>query len=433
MTATPDVAFSFRASGDGGRGWHWEEYTMSRKTHLDGASRNFAMGAALALAIIGGASVPAAFAQEQLRLGALPSATGPGASIGAALTAGVELAVSEINEAGGVLGRKIEIVRGDTQSNPTTAASEARRLIEREGIEILIGPLISQEAVPAVEVATAGKVVQITNAGTTALTPEVGPYHFSFGTSAATAAKVIVDYIVDELKVESIGLLADDGGQSRSAVAEVKKNLEARGIQLAVEQEYRFRADDLSPQVLSLRRADPEVVIFFTSTVDDGVKFLGTTTQVGWLPKIVGAAAVSVYAPAIARSVPAEAFENVYSVAYKGLTYCSSDAEGTSAYADFSNKLKAFAPDVYEKISVSLASEYYDSVKLLMAGVEATGETGGEALAKWVESDGSKVPLIHGAISPSSESHFLFGPNELAIVHRPNDIRADGLMKRAGC
>ncbi|WP_137391680.1 ABC transporter substrate-binding protein [Rhodoligotrophos defluvii] len=388
------------------------------------------LGMAIAGLAVGMSSVRA---QEPIRFGVLPSATGPGAAIGAALTIGVDMAVAEINAAGGVLGRQIEIVRGDTQSNPTTAAGEARRLIERENIDILIGPLVSQEAVPAVEVATQAKVVQITNAGTAALTPEVGPYHFSFNTSAATAAKVMVDYVADQLGVKTVGILADDGGQSRSGVAEVKKNLEARGIALAAEQEYRFRADDLSPQILSLRRAAPGAVIFFTSTVEDGGRMLKTLAQVGWQPKVVGATAMSVYAPAIARSVGAEAFENVHSVAYKGMTYCADDAEGASPYAEFSRALEAFAPDQAGKVSVSLASEYYDAVKLLAAGIEATGGTDGPTLAKWIETEGSKVPLIHGAISPSSESHFLFGPDELAIVDRPNETRADGLMRRSGC
>lgn len=406
--------------------------TSNMPCHLVRLHRSLLAGAAAAVVALSAFASPV-LAQEALRLGALTSATGPGAAIGAALTAGVELAVSEVNAAGGVLGRQIEIVRGDTQSNPTTAAGEARRLIEREKVEVLIGPLISQEAVPAVEVATAAKVLQVTNAGTTALTPEVGPYHFSFNTSAATAAEVMVDFLADQLKAKTVGILADDGGQSRSGVAEVKKNLEARGITLAAEQEYRFRADDLSPQILGLRRAEPEVVIFFTSTVEDGAKMLSTLQQVGWEPKVVGATAISVYAPAIARSVGEEAFANVHSVAYKGLTYCTGEAEGSSPYAEFSAKLAEAAPDTVGKISVSLASEYYDAVKLVAAAVTATGGTDGPALAEWIETEGSKVPLIHGAVSPDSESHFLFGPSELAVVDRPNEIRADGLMKRSGC
>jgi len=373
-----------------------------------------------------------AAAQDVLKIGLLPSATGAGAANGAAMTAGVELAVSELNKQGGVLGRQIEIIRGDTQSNPTTAAGEARRLIDREGVQILIGPAISQEAVPAVEVATSGKIVQVTNAGTTALTPKVGPYHFSFNTNIASAAKMIVDTI-GEMQFKTVGLLADDGGQSRSGVAAVKELAAAAGIQIVGEQEYHFRADDLSPQILSLKGAKPEAVIFFTSSVEDGAKMLKTLGDVGWQPKIFGATSMSVFAPAIVRSTGPEAYANVYAVAYRGMTYCEGDVEGESEYAKFTEALAAFKPESAGKISNSLASEYYDAVKLLAAGVTALGSTDGPALAEWVETKGSEVPLIHGAISPSSESHFLFGTDELAVVERPHELRSDGLMKRRGC
>ncbi len=406
--------------------------TTTRSTHLQKKGRAWFLAAALPALALGGFAAGAQ-AQDAIRMGVLPSATGPGAAIGAALTAGVDLAVSEINAAGGIQGRKIEQIKGDTQSNPTTAAGEARRLIDREKIQILIGPLVSQEAVPAVEVATAAKVVQITNAGTAALTPAVGPYHFSFNTSTATAAKVIVDFAADQLKVKTIGILADDGGQSKSGVAEIKKELAARGLTVAGEQEYRFRADDMSPQILSLRRANPDVVVFLTSTVEDGTKMLRTLADVGWQPKVLGASAMSVYASAIARSTGAKAFANVYSIAYRGMTYCASDAEGASTYAQFARKLERHSPGSAGKISVSLASEYYDAVNLLAAGIAATGGTDGPKLARWLETEGSKVKLIHVAISPSAESHFLFGPAELAMVERPNDTRADGLMKRFGC
>lgn len=390
-------------------------------------SAGFPAALAIAVGLVGAAS-----AQEPIRLGVLPSATGPGASIGAALTVGVEMAVTEINKAGGIGGRPVTLVKGDTQSNPTTAASEAKRLVERERIDLLIGPLVSQEVVPTVTVTTDAKILQFTNAGTTALTPQVGPYHFSLNASSETVAGLIAGFVADTMKGASVGILADDGGQSRTGGAALKKSLEARGIKLAVEQEFRNRTDDMTPQVLSLKRANPDVVLVYLSFVEDGARMLNTFRDVGWQPKVVGSTAISVYAAAIARSVDAKAFDNVHSIAYRGLTYCPADASGRGPYAEFGEKLKAFAPALQGKVSVSLASEYYDAVKLLEAGVKAVG-TKGPDLARWMETEGSKVSLIHGAISPSAESHFLFGANELSPVERPNQVREDGLMRRVGC
>lgn len=407
--------------------------TQADPTKRSNGLSNVALG--LASALIGaGLMMPApACAQDPIRLGVLPSATGPGASIGSALTVGVDLAVSEINKSGGVLGRQIAIIRGDTQSNPTTATTEAKRLADREKIELLIGPLVSQEVVPTVAVMTEAKVLQFTNAGTAALNPQNGPYHFSLNASSETVSEVMVNFVADQMKGATVGILADDGGQSRTGVAALKQHLQKRGIPVAVEQEFRNRTDDMTPQILSLKRANVGVVLIFFSFIEDGVKMLNTFRDVGWQPKIVGATAVSIYAGAIARSVEAKSFDNVYGAAYRGLTYCVGDAPGTGAYAQFGEKLKVFAPNLVGKVSVSLASEYYDAVMLLAAGIKAVGSTQGPELAKWIETQGSKVPLIHGTVSPSASSHFLFGPNELSMVEQPNQPRADGLLKRSGC
>lgn len=372
-------------------------------------------------------------AADPIKLGILPSTTGPGASLGSALTLGVEVAVNEINKAGGVNGRQLQLVRGDTQSNPTTATSEAKRLIEREKIELLIGPLVSQEVVPTVAVATPGKVLQFTNAGTTALNPQNGPYHFSLNTSSATVAEAMLNYVSRQMKDATIGILADDGGQSRTGVAAVKEILAKRNMKLAGEQEFRMRTDDMTSQVLSLKRANPTVVLVLFSFVEDGVKILNTLRDVSWQPKVVGATAMTIYAGAIAPNVDKNAFDNVVGMAYKGLTYCAGEAEGKSPFAEFGDKMKAHSPSTVGKVSVSLASEYYDAVKLLEAGIKATGGTDGAKLAKWMETDAKKVKLIHGSVSPTAESHFMFGPDEIAPVERPQQTRSDGLMKRSGC
>ena len=386
-----------------------------------------------AVVLAGTAAVDRLAAQEPIKLGILPSATGPGASIGAALTLGTELAVSEINKAGGIGGRQISVIKGDTQSNPTTATSEAKRLVEREKVDILIGPLVSQEVVPTVAVTTEGKILQITNAGTAALNPQNGPYHFSANASSATVAETMAAYVAKHMKDAKVGILADDGGQSRTGVAALKESLKKHGLTLAAEQEFRNRTDDMTPQVLSLKRANPDVVLVYMSFIEDGVKMLNTFRDVNWQPKVLGAPAMSIYAGAISRSVDANAFDNVMALAYKGLTYCTGDAEGKSLYAEFGEKLKAFSPSTHGKVSVSLASEYYDAIKLLEAGIKEIKSTSGPELARWMETKGSTIKLIHDRVSPSAESHFLFGPNELAAVEQPNKTRADGLMKRAGC
>ena len=95
------------------------------------------------------------------------------------------------------------------------AAEKAKRLVERDKVDFLIGPLVSQETVPTVAVTTEGKIAQFTNAGTSALNPQNGPYHFSLNTSSATVAEAMVSYVAQHMPGATVGILADDGGIPR--------------------------------------------------------------------------------------------------------------------------------------------------------------------------------------------------------------------------
>src|SRR5207302_7582711 len=85
-------------------------------------------------------------AQPPIKLGVLLSTSGVGASTGLGILEGVKLAVEEINAAGGIKGRKVEILLRDTQVKPDVATAVAKELLTKEGVKILIGPATSGEA-----------------------------------------------------------------------------------------------------------------------------------------------------------------------------------------------------------------------------------------------------------------------------------------------
>src|SRR4051794_27833389 len=81
-----------------------------------------------------------ALAQEKIRIGTMLSQSGAGAAAGRSALIGVRIAVDEINKSGGVLGRQLELVQADDQSDATVASSEAIRLTSREKIDYMVGP-----------------------------------------------------------------------------------------------------------------------------------------------------------------------------------------------------------------------------------------------------------------------------------------------------
>ena len=94
---------------------------------------------------------PTTVGAEPLRIGFLADFSGPLAEFGPSIQQGVELAIKHLNDAGGVLGRPVELVSGDTGLDPTQATEEARRLIEVEGVHAIVGPLASSITLAIVE------------------------------------------------------------------------------------------------------------------------------------------------------------------------------------------------------------------------------------------------------------------------------------------
>jgi branched-chain amino acid transport system substrate-binding protein len=99
-----------------------------------------------AAALTAGLARPALAASEPIRIGWLPALTGPSSSTGVAINRGTEFAVNEINKAGGVNGRMIELVVRDTQSDPTKAVNAAVELMRQPKVHVIWGPGNSGEA-----------------------------------------------------------------------------------------------------------------------------------------------------------------------------------------------------------------------------------------------------------------------------------------------
>ena len=144
---------------------------------------------------------PAAVSDEPLKIGFLADFSGPLAEFGPSILQGVELAVKQLNEGGGVLGHPVELVTGDTALDPTQATEEARRLIEVEGVHAIVGPLASSITLAVVEsiAADAGVLVISPSATSPQLTiAEDNDFLFRSTVSDAAQGPVLAQLARDE-------------------------------------------------------------------------------------------------------------------------------------------------------------------------------------------------------------------------------------------
>ena len=114
--------------------------------------------AAGAVTLASGLAAPAIAANDPIKIGYLPALTGPSSSTGVGINRGTQLAVEEINKAGGISGRMIELVSRDTQSDPTKAVNAVAELTQRQKVAMIFGPLNSGEALAATPLIARDKV-----------------------------------------------------------------------------------------------------------------------------------------------------------------------------------------------------------------------------------------------------------------------------------
>lgn len=88
-----------------------------------------------------GLAMPAQAAEDPIKVGLVAALSGQSAKSGEAITRGLTIAIEEINASGGILGRPVELVRRDDESNPSKGLLAARELVQREDVAVLFGGL----------------------------------------------------------------------------------------------------------------------------------------------------------------------------------------------------------------------------------------------------------------------------------------------------
>jgi len=384
--------------------------------------------------MVAGMAAAAALAQTArppIKVGAMIPLTGGGATVGESGQIAVELAVKNINAAGGIAGRAIQLVIGDYQTEATVGVGEAKRLVFQEKIELLIGPTYSQVTLAVLPIQNEAKIPSVNVSGSERLTPEVGPYAFSMLANAEAQSKVMVDYAVKNMKVQSAAIFSDVGAQAKTAVEAIKAELAARNVKLAGVQEYQYRQTDMTPQLLALRRGAPDVILLFTSNGEDTGNMIKSLNELGWNVKVVGSFGATFSGPAL-KIAGKDDYKNTVAVNYKGFSYCPNETT-PKGFQDFVAQVKAFKPEAFDRQPLAYLSLWYDAVYVLKAAVEgAGGKTDGPSVAAWLEANSKSFRGINSGLTASRTTHFLVGQDALTMVY-PDRQREGGLLERVGC
>ena len=248
------------------------------------------------LALVAGATALAqsAWAQQTIKIGALNPYSGPLALYGTEVTRGYELATDKINAAGGLLGKKIELIRGDV-TNAQQGIATVEQLVSRDKVDSFIGTYISGISLTASDAALRyNKLYWETNAVAQALTERKLPNFIRSGpdggafanTSSAAVRELIAPAMKKEVKDLKVWIEHEESIYGTSIAQGQKRILEAFGAKVVGLSAHAANTISLNDTVLRAKKAEPDVLIQ-TGYVPDGNLLLRTMREQGLKPAAV--------------------------------------------------------------------------------------------------------------------------------------------------
>ena len=204
--------------------------------------------------------------KENIKIGFIGPLSGDVASMGQSAKAAVELAVEEINSNGGVSGRPLEVIYEDGKCEPKDSTSAANKLVNIDGVAVIIGGLCSGETLAAAPIAEIGKTVLLSYCSSNPKITEAGDYIFRDYPSDAFQGKVAAEKIYNELNAKNVAILYCLGDWCVGIKDVFKKRFGELGGSITIEEGYEQDARDLRTQITKIKDSKPDLIYFLGYT-----------------------------------------------------------------------------------------------------------------------------------------------------------------------
>jgi len=199
-------------------------------------------------------------AADPIRVGEFASMTGASASFGQMAHRGTVLAIEEINAAGGVLGRPLELISEDDQSQAGQPATIVRKLISQDKVVAILGEIASSKSLEAAPICQQEKIPMVSPGSTNPKVTEVGDYIFRI-CFIDPFQGVVVSKFAREKGWKKIAVLTDVKQDYSVGLTEFFiKDFKANGGEIVREQKYSSGDKDFKPQLTSIKASQPEAI-----------------------------------------------------------------------------------------------------------------------------------------------------------------------------
>lgn len=204
-------------------------------------------------------SVPA-FAASPIKIGALFSVTGPPSFLGEPERNTAQMVVDEINKAGGVKGRMLQLITYDTQGDPTKANQAATRLIKEDKVVAIIGPSTTGETMAIIQIVEKAKIPLISCAAGIKITEPVKKWVFKTAQNDALAVARIYEQL-NQRRINKVAILTVSDGFGASGREQLKAQARNYGIQILSDETYGPKDTDMTAQITKVRGSQAQALI----------------------------------------------------------------------------------------------------------------------------------------------------------------------------
>ncbi len=333
----------------------------------------------------------AAPAAEPIKIGAIYNLTGAQASLDAPSANGAKLAIKEINAAGGLLGRPVELALYDGKTDAATIGNAATQLTESEKVVAMLGFSDSDQTLAAAPIAAKAGVVFVTSGATSPKLPEQVPdylYMACFGDNVQAAAGA--EYAYDTLKAKTAYMLVDKGMEYTLLLGKYfKERFTELGGSVALEDTYQTGDKDFSAQITKLKAAGtmPDV-LFISSGPDDIGTIVKQFRDAGIDKPIFGGDG---YDTPLLVQIAGKGAENTYFTTHSLMDATLGSDAVKKFIADYQAEFKTPPENAFAGLG-------YDTVKLIADAIKRGGSADPKAIREALAQT-KDLPGVTGAIT----------------------------------
>jgi len=357
------------------------------------------VAAAVCLLVLAVACAPPAEA-ETIKIGCLLDTTGGLGASGEKLLDGARLAVEDINAAGGVLGKQLELIEEDGATDPATGFDMVKKMVEIDGVQVIAGPIITDSCLRSIPYASEHKIPLITPSATAIPLSEMEGTGWFFRTCLRddTQGRVLAGIIMDKgyTKLATIVL---DNTYGKGLETQIMDQLQAKGWQgeHVISIHYDEAKKDYLTELQQIKDADPDVV-FACTYCEDGIIVFKQALDLG-LDGIPWLGCDGNYGSGLFEDPKsAEFMEKAFVAGTRTVGTGELYEHFTAAYEDKYGE----APEIY-------CDTTYDAVWAAAKAIEAAGVYDGEAIRvalTELEFDGVSGPITFDELGDRTAGTF---------------------------